>query len=92
MTAALKDEAPGVTAEGFDADEINNDTDFPSTPLADQALDVIEGQDYAAAYLARLRAGRTRTGELGLVLGFLTGAMFDGACRVIEKELEAHHG
>lgn len=63
--------------------------DSPEAPHVTQALRVIEGQAYAKAYLQRLDDGTAQPYELALVLSFLTGDMLRGACRVIEKALEA---
>lgn len=61
---------------------------------AEQALLIVEGEDYARQYLGRLRAGYARPGELASLIGFLQGGpVLEGACRTIEKALEGqHHG
>jgi hypothetical protein len=55
------------------------------------ALRVIEGEGYARAWLDRVDAGTAQSGELVVVLSFLTGEMLAGACRAIEKALGASH-
>jgi len=63
-------------------------------PLAGSALLVIEGEDYARAWLQRLQrlqAGAAQPDELARILTFLSGQMLHGACRVIEKALGGRH-
>ena len=86
-----KDEAPGVMAEGFRDQGQDDNTDFRSAGIADQAALVIEGEAYAQAYLDRLRSGMSQPGNLAALLTFLTGEMRNGACRAIEKALGASH-
>lgn len=62
--------------------------DSQADRFADQATDVIEGEEYARAYLARMGDGTAQPGELAVILAFLTGEMLHGACRLIEKALE----
>lgn len=69
----------------------NEHHDFRDAPHVTQALRVIEGEAYAAAYLQRLQAGTAQPDELALVLSFLTGDMLRGACRVVEKALGVRH-
>lgn len=66
--------------------------DARGTSHIGQALEVIEGEAYARAFLQRLRAGTSAAGELAVILDFLQGDMLRGACRVIEKELGVQHG
>jgi len=85
----INDEAPaGDVARGFKDHSQDNDSHFRADGIARQAADVIEGEQYAAVYFDRLRAGMSRPGELAGLLSFLTGEMLHGACRVIEKALE----
>jgi hypothetical protein len=81
-------------APGFLRDQEQQDTiDFRGNGFAAQAALSIEGEDYAAAYLARLHEGVTRPGELAGLLAFLSGEMLSGACRAIEKALQGvRHG
>jgi hypothetical protein len=69
----------------------NAHPDSHEAPHVTQALRVIEGEAYAAAYLQRLQGGTAQPDELAVVLSFLTGDMLRGACRVIEKALVVHH-
>ena len=57
-------------------------------PLAGSALLVIEGEDYARAWLQRLQAGTAQPDELAVILAFLGGEMLHGACRVLEQALK----
>jgi hypothetical protein len=61
------------------------------TKHAGQALRVIEGEDKATQYLARLYAQQADTDELALIVSMLYGATLRGFCRVIEKALGVHH-
>ncbi len=87
----LKDEAPGVTAEGFSGQTRQSSPDYQAAPLAGQALRVIEGESKAAQYLARLQAQQADTDELAVIVSMLYGATLRGFCRVIEKALGVHH-
>lgn len=87
MMAAQKSETPGVVAEGFrdfgTADSVNS----PAMPRAAQALQVIDGENKAARYLARLHAQQAGADELAVTVSMLYGATLRGFCRVIEKAL-----
>lgn len=61
-------------------------------PLAEQALLVIEGEELASLYLARLRAQQVDPNELALMVSMLYGAKLRGFCRVIEKAMGVRHG
>jgi len=61
-------------------------------PLAEQALLVIEGEELASLYLARLRAQQVDPNELALMVSMLYGATLRGFCRVIEKALGVRRG
>lgn len=76
--------AGGVFAELTKA----NSSDSPLSGLSDQALSIIEGEEYGAAFLQRLRGGQGTAGELATLLGFLDGDMLVGACGVICKALQ----
>ena len=89
--APLNDEAPGVTAEGFQTQGKLNEADFRFAPQAQQALRVIEGENKATQYLARLHTLQADPDELALIVSMLYGATLRGFCRVIEKALRAHH-
>lgn len=66
-------------------------TDFAGLAFADQAARVIEGEQYATAYLDRLQAQMAQPGELAALLAYLSGEALHGACRLIEKALEGRH-
>jgi len=83
------DEAPaGGTAQEGTADN----RDSASARQSEHALRVIEGEQYARAYLDRLHTGIASPGELAVIVAFLSGDMLHGACRVIEKALGVRHG
>ena len=88
---APKDEAPGVTAEGIEAQAKLNKADSRCATHAQQALRVIEGEAKAAQYLARLQTQQSDPDELALIVSMLYGATLRGFCRVIEKGLRPHH-
>ena len=62
-----------------------------SAPLSRQALRVIEGNNKAAQYLARLQAQQADPDELALIVAMLYGATLRGFCLVIEKALRGRH-
>ncbi len=84
----LNDEAPGMTAEGFEGQGEVDSPDSRHLHHAGQAALTIEGEAYARAYLDRLHADAVQPGELAVLLSFLTGEMLHGACRLIEKALQ----
>ena len=51
------------------------------------ALRIIDGNNKAAQYLARLQAQQADPDELALIVAMLYGATLRGFCRVIEKAL-----
>lgn len=63
-----------------------------AAPLSRQALRVIDGNNKAAQYLARLQAQQADPDELALIVAMLYGASLRGFCRVIEKALGVPHG
>ena len=87
MIAPQRREGPGCQPEP-NANHSHNTIDFDCTGLATQAAQAIEGEEYARAYLHRLRAGNASPGALAVILAFLSGEMLNGACRVLEKALE----
>ena len=91
MSGPTKIEAPTVGAAGLLAETRNERLNSRAAPLAGQALEAIEGECYARAWLDRLRAGTAQPGELAVILSFLTGNMLHGAWRLIEKALGVHH-
>jgi hypothetical protein len=48
---------------------------------------VIDGENKAAQYLARLQAQQADPDELALIVAMLYGATLRGFCRAIEKAL-----
>jgi hypothetical protein len=60
-------------------------------PLSEQALLVIEGEELASLYLARLRTQQVDPNELALMVSMLYGATLRGFCRVIEKAMGVRH-
>jgi hypothetical protein len=65
--------------------------DFRADGIARQAADVIEGEQYAQAYLDRLQRGTVTPDDLAVLMAFLRGEMLAGACRVIEEALGVRH-
>ena len=55
------------------------------------ALRVIDGNNKAAQYLARLQAQQADPDELALIIAMLYGETLRGFCRVIEKALRGRH-
>lgn len=58
--------------------------------FADEALQVLAGEDVARDYLQRLHDGLAQPGELAVILAYLRGEAMHGALRLIEKALEGH--
>lgn len=69
---------------------VSNVTDVAgvSVPASSTALEVIDGEAQARAYLCRLQGEMAQPGELAALLAYLSGEVLHGACRVIEKALE----
>lgn len=70
-----------------DADKAGAVTPEQAAPRAGQALRVIEGENKAAQFLARLHAQQADPDELALIIAALYGATLRGFCRVIVKAL-----
>ena len=82
------DKARGANAGHVGEQGQGTSPDSHATGAADQALLIVEGEDYARQYLERLRAGTSQPGELAVIVAFLQGGpMLRGACRAIEKAL-----
>jgi hypothetical protein len=80
-----KEEAPAaVTAQGTGIPKLNGSDSDPQQMSA-QALKVIEGQQKADAYMARLQAQQADPDELALIVSMLYGAALRGFCRALEK-------
>jgi len=86
------DEGPTVAAVAPLENKQNNNPDFHGARQSVQALRVIEGNQKAAQYLARLQAQQADPDELALIVAMLYGASLRGFCRVIEKALGVQHG
>ena len=80
-------ETARVASAGRIEEQEREQVNFRGTGTAAQAALVIEGEDYAQAWLERLQADAAQPGELAVLLSFPTGEMLHGACRVIEKAL-----
>lgn len=65
--------------------------DYLGASPAAQALQVIDGEAYATAFLARLKARQASADQLATLVQFLDGAMLQGACGVLFKALEGKH-
>ena len=87
MIGHLKEETPGVTAEGFSEQGIADTSNSPTMPHSAQALRSIDGERLAAEYLARLDAEQTDPDEMAVIVSMLYGATLRGFCRVLEKAL-----
>jgi len=92
MTRPGMDEAPTVASgQGFQEGTRNESPDCHGARHAGQALRVIEGQQKADAYLARLHAQQADPDELAVILSMLYGATLRGFRRAIEKALGMQH-
>jgi hypothetical protein len=88
MSGPGKDEAPTVASgQGFQEGTRKESPDSQAAPLAGQALRVIEGENKAGQYLARLQAQQADPDELALIVSMLYGATLRGFCRVIAKAI-----
>lgn len=91
--APLGREVGPAVLEAFQPDAQRPDGNhLEGAPLAEQALLVIDGEELASLYLARLRAQQVDPNELALTVSMLFGATLHGFCRVIEKAVGARHG
>ena len=81
------DEGPTVATVAPLESKHDNSPDFHGARHSGQALRVIEGNNKAAQYLARLQAQQADPDELALIVAMLYGASLRGFCRVIEKAL-----
>ncbi len=62
-----------------------------SERLSAHALNTIEGQQKADAYLARLHAQQAAPDELAVIVSMLYGASLRGFCRALEKAIGMRH-
>ena len=92
MTRPGKDEAPTVASgQGFQEHKRSESADCHGARHAGQALRVIEGQQKADAYLARLQTQQADPDEPAVIVSMLYGATLYGFARIIEKALSGHH-
>ena len=92
MTRPGKDEAPTVASgQGFRKGTQNESPNCRGAPHAGQALRVIEGENKAAQYLARLQAQQADPDELAVILSMLYGGTLRGFCRALEKAIRVSH-
>lgn len=80
---------PGGNPANADTGSGVERSDCHGAGVAQRAAEVIEGEGYARAWLQRMQAGTAQPGELAVILSFLGGEMLHGACRLLEKALEA---
>ena len=86
-TTPARDKGPTVAAAAPQESKQNNNLDFHSIGLAEQATLTIAGEHCARSYLDRLQAAVAQPGELAAMLCCLRGELLHGACRLIEKAL-----
>ena len=90
---AGKDNAPKLSGGGGVEVQIKRDgADSASWSHGRQALRIIEGEQKARAYLARLCQQQAAPDDLALIVAMLCGDSLRGFCRVIEKALGVRHG
>jgi hypothetical protein len=85
------EKGPAVAAVAPHENNQNQTRDCGRTPVAGQALRVIEGEGKAVHYLARLQAQQVDPDELALIVSMLYGATLRGFCRVLAKAIGAQH-
>jgi hypothetical protein len=86
-------DAPAVAAAEAPKEYTRNESpDFHGTHRATQALRVIDGEQKAAQYIARLQAQQASPDELAVIVSMLYGAAMRGFCGAIEKALRVRHG
>lgn len=68
-----------------------NDADKAGRCMSAGALQTIEGEALARAWLDRLHAEMAQPGELAALLAWLQSEALHGACRVIEKAIGGRH-
>ena len=84
------EKGPTVAAVAPQANTQDKNPHCHGAPLAGQALRVIEGEEKAQDYLARLQAQQADPDELALIVSMLYGAVLRGFCRAIENALGVH--
>jgi hypothetical protein len=80
-----------ASAGRIEVQRTGDSADFRADGITRQAADVIEGEQYARAYLDRLQRGTVSPDDLAVLMSFLLGEMLAGACRAIERALGVHH-
>ena len=92
--AAIPGNAEGPTVAAVAPLEIQQSRpfDFRGERHSRQALQVIDGNNKAAQYLARLQAQQADPDELALIIAMLYGETLRGFCRAIAKALGVQHG
>ena len=92
MSGPGMDEAPTVASgQGIQEGTRDESPDCHASPHAGLALRVIEGQQKADAYLARLHAQQADPDELAVIVSMLYGAALRGFCRALEKAIGVRH-
>ena len=82
---AAKPETIATTSSTQQADVIDTGANSAT------ALRIIDGNNKAAQYLARLQAQQADPDELAALLASLHGELLHGACKLIEKSLRGRH-
>ena len=87
MSALRNDDGPTVGAVAHLESKLNESPDCHAHQHAGQALRVIQGEQQALEYLARLQAQPANPDELAVIVSMLYGADLRGFCRVLTKAL-----
>jgi hypothetical protein len=85
-SAPTNGEGPTVAAVA-PLESTSNNADSRGGGHAGQALRVIDGENKAVQYLARLQAQQADPDELALIVAMLYGATLRGFCRVIARAI-----
>lgn len=80
-------ETTQVASPGRIEEQENRQGDRHASGIAEQAAQVIEGEQRATVLLDRMNTGMAQPDELPAIVAFLRSEMLHGACRVIEKAL-----
>ena len=91
MSGPTKKKGPTVAAVAPQESKRNETGHCHGTTHAGQALRVIEGQQIADAFLARLHAQQADPDELAVLLSMLYGPTLRGFCRALEKAIGVRH-
>lgn len=87
MSALRYDEGPTVGAVALLESRKNETWNCHAEEATEQAALLMEGEAYVLAWLQRFHAGAAMPGDLAVVVGFLTGEMLKGACRILEQAI-----